>query len=148
MSAHTLGYFIRMTKHAIRYLVVMLLLLGARTVVAAESSGKADYLHYCARCHGNDGKGNGPDANEVAGYHALDLTNISNTHQGKFPRQDLYDIIDGGKRLPEHQDWNSPMPLWGMVFQLKGQEYSAESEANVKRRVSALVDYIESLPEK
>ncbi len=29
------------------------------------------------------------------------------------------------------------MPLWGMVFQLKGQEYSAESEANVKRRVQS-----------
>jgi mono/diheme cytochrome c family protein len=148
VSPHTLRYFIRMTKHAIRYLVVILLLLSVRTVFAAEASGKADYLHYCARCHGNDGKGNGPDANEVSGYHALDLTQISNTHQGTFPRQYLYDIIDGGKRLPEHHDWNSPMPLWGMVFQLKGQEYSAESEAKVKRRVSALVDYVESLQGK
>jgi len=148
VRAHTLGCFTWMTKHAIRYLVVMMLLVGTGNVFAAESSGKADYLHYCARCHGNDGRGNGPDANEAAGYHALDLTRISKTHQGKFPREDLYDIIDGGKRLPGHQDWNSPMPLWGMVFQLKGQEYRAESEANVKRRVSALVDYIESLQEK
>jgi len=137
-----------MTKDAIRSLAVILLLLGARSVLAAETSAKTDYLHYCARCHGNDGKGNGPDADETAGYHALDLTRISKNRNGEFPRQYVYDVVDGGKRVPEHQDWNSPMPLWGMVFQLKGQAYSAESESNVKRRVSALVDYIESLQEK
>ncbi|MGA7869604.1 MAG: hypothetical protein WCA22_01770 [Candidatus Binatus sp.] len=137
-----------MTKDAVRSLLVILLLLCARSVFAAESSARTDYLRDCARCHGNDGKGNGPDAGEVAGYHARDLTRISKNHNGEFPRQYVYDVIDGGKRLPEHQDWNSPMPLWGMVFQLKGQEYSTESEANVKCRVSALVDYIESLQEK
>ena len=141
-------FFTRMTKDAIRCLVVILLLLCTRNVFAAESSAKTDFLHYCARCHGNEGKGDGTDANEVAGYHALDFTRISKNHNGEFPRQYVYDIVDGGKRVPEHQDWNNPMPLWGMVFQLKGQEYSAESEANVKRRVSALVDYIESLQEK
>ncbi len=127
---------------------MILLLRCAPSAFAAGSSAKTDYLHYRARCHGSDGKGNGPDTDEVAGYQALDLTRISKKDSGEFPRQYLYDVIDGAKRVPEHQDWNSPMPLWGMVFQLKGHEYSADSEANVKRRVSALVDYIESLQEK
>jgi mono/diheme cytochrome c family protein len=137
-----------MTRDAITFLLALLLLLSARGIFAAESSGRADYLHYCARCHGEDGKGHGPDAKEGAGYQAADLTQMSNHNRGKFPSQHLYDVIDGGKRDPGHYDWNSPMPLWGMVFQLKGQQYSPESEANVRRRISALVDYIESTQEK
>ena len=40
------------------------------------------------------------------------------------------------------------MPLWGLVSQLRGKEYSDESEAAVKRRVNALLDYLESIEEK
>ena len=71
---------------------------------------------------------------------AKDLTHISRNHGGKFPRQEIYDIIDGGKRLPGHYDFDSPMPLWGLSFQLKGKEYSKESEAAVKRRIDSLLD--------
>ena len=97
---------------------------------------------------GRNAKGNGPDANEKAGYHPADLTNIARQHGGKFPRQAIYDIIDGGKRLPGHYNFNSPMPLWGLSFQLRGKEYSDESEAAVKRRINALLDYLESIQEK
>ncbi|HVN89233.1 MAG TPA: hypothetical protein VMT61_05425, partial [Candidatus Binataceae bacterium] len=69
-------------------------------------------------------------------------------HGGKFPRQEIYDIIDGGKRLPGHYNFNSPMPLWGLSFQLRGQEYSDESEASVKRRINALLDYLESIQQQ
>jgi hypothetical protein len=37
------------------------------------------------------------------------------------------------------------MPLWGLRFQLTGKEYSDESEAAVKRRLNALLDYPESI---
>jgi hypothetical protein len=40
------------------------------------------------------------------------------------------------------------MPLWGLSFQLKGKEYSEESEAAVKRKINALLDYLESIQEK
>jgi len=50
--------------------------------------------------------------------------------------------------LPEHYNFNSPMPLWGLSFQLRGKEYSRESEAAVKRRISALLDYLESIQDK
>jgi mono/diheme cytochrome c family protein len=120
----------------------------AGKVLAAVPSGAQEYKDNCARCHGTSAKGNGPDAGEKPGYRPADLTQISRHNGGKFPRQKIYDIIDGGKRMPGHYDFNSPMPLWGLSFQLGGKEYSAESEAMVKRRINALLDYLESIQEK
>jgi hypothetical protein len=42
----------------------------------------------------------------------------------------------------------SPMPLWGLGFQLRGKEYTEASEATVKRRINALLDYLESIQKK
>ena len=120
----------------------------AGKLFAAEPSGTREYNENCARCHGTDAKGNGPDANEKFGYHPADLTQIAKHHGEKFPRLEIYDVIDGGKRLPGHYDFNSPMPLWGLSFQLRGKEYSGQSEAAVKRRINALLDYLESIQEK
>ncbi len=126
--------------------ILFFLLVGK--VFGAEASGAREYKDNCARCHGTDAKGDGPDANEKPGYRPADLTQISRHYAKRFPRQDIYDIIDGGKRLPGHYNFNSPMPLWGLSFQLSGKEYSDESEAAVKRRINALLDYLESIQEK
>ncbi len=126
----------------------ILFLSLAGNLFAAEPSGATEYKDNCARCHGADAKGNGPDANDKPGYHPADLTQISKRHGEKFPRQEIYDVIDGGKRLPEHYNFNSPMPLWGLSFQLQGKEYSDESEADVRRRINLLLDYLESIQEK
>ena len=117
-------------------------------VCAAEPFGAQEYRDNCARCHGVDAKGNGPDANEKPGYRAADLTHVARRHGGQFPRETIYDVIDGGKRLPGHYNFNSPMPLWGLSFQLEGKEYTDQSEAAVKRRINALVAYLESIQEK
>jgi mono/diheme cytochrome c family protein len=126
----------------------VLFILVAGKAFAAEPSGAQEYKDNCARCHGADAKGNGPDANEKPGYRPADLTQITRRHGGKVPRQTIYDVIDGGKRSPGHFNFNSPMPLWGLSFQVEGKEYTQESEAAVKRRITALVDYLESIQEK
>jgi hypothetical protein len=36
----------------------------------------------------------------------------------------------------------------GLSFQLNGKEYSQESAAAVKRRIGAMLDYLESIQEK
>ncbi len=115
---------------------------------ASETTAARDYQECCARCHGGDGKGNGRDAGTIAGCHPTDLTRLSKSNRGTFPSREIYDVIDGAKRIPGHSDWNSPMPLWGMRFQVQGKEYGSESEAEVKRRISALAKYIESMQEK
>jgi mono/diheme cytochrome c family protein len=126
----------------------ILFFLSAGKVLAAEPSGAQEYKDNCARCHGSDAKGNGRDANDKPGYRPADLTQIAKQHGEKFPRQEIYDVLDGGKRLPGHYNFDSPMPLWGLSFQLRGKEYSDESEAAVERRINTLLDYLESIQEK
>jgi mono/diheme cytochrome c family protein len=46
-------------------------------VFAADPSGTREYQDNCARCHGTDAKGNGPDANEKPAYRPTDLTQIT-----------------------------------------------------------------------
>jgi mono/diheme cytochrome c family protein len=116
--------------------------------VFADPTGAQEYKDNCARCHGPEGKGNGPDANEKPGYRPADLTQISRRHGGKFPREKIYDVIDGGKRIPGHTNFNNPMPLWGLSFQLEGKEYSQESEAVVRHRINALLDYLQTIQQK
>jgi mono/diheme cytochrome c family protein len=129
------------------FAVALLFPFSGRNLFAADISGALEYQANCARCHGADTTGNGKEIRKP-GYRPKDLTHISKNHAGKFPRQEIYDIIDGGKRLPGHYNFNSPMPLWGLSFQLKGKEYSKESEAAVKRRIDALLDYLETIQKK
>lgn len=131
-------------RFAIIISVIMLFSISGK-VFGTEPSAVQEYKENCARCHGIDGKGEGPDANEKPGYRPADLTQIARHNGGKFPRRKIYDVIDGGNRLPGHYNFNSPMPLWGLGFQLTGREYSKESEAAVKRRINLLLDYLESI---
>lgn len=125
------------------FAVALLFPFSGSDLFAADISGALEYHENCARCHGADATGNAEKMHKP-GYYPKDLTHISRNHGGKFPRQEIYDIIDGGKRLPGHYDFDSPMPLWGLRFQVKGREYSKESEAAVKRRIDALLDYLET----
>jgi hypothetical protein len=56
----------------------------------------------------------------------------------------VYDAIGGRKRFSAH--FISDMPIWRLKYQ--DQNGSAESEDQVRRSISALVDYIESLQAK
>jgi mono/diheme cytochrome c family protein len=139
---------IEMPRGIVMILAGMLLMSAPKNVFATGPSGAQEYKDHCARCHGPDAKGNGPDANEKPDYRPADLTQIAKRHHGRFPREKIYDIIDGGKRLPGHYDFNSPMPLWGLNFQLAGKEYTEASEAAVRSRINALLDYLESIQER
>ncbi len=117
------------------------------TSAVAESTAEQDYKAHCARCHGADGKGRVAAMARVPGYMSVDLTQLSAHHGGKFPRQEVYDAIAGHRRFPAH--FVGDMPIWGLEFQEqeKGKGASA-SEADVRQRISALVDYVESLQQK
>jgi mono/diheme cytochrome c family protein len=106
--------------------------------------GKDDYLADCARCHGVDGKGRGQGMSAVPGYISVDLTQLSKKNDGQFPRQEVYDAIDGRKRFPAH--FIGDMPTWGLKY--NQAKLGPDNEKKLKRRISALVEYIESLQEK
>jgi mono/diheme cytochrome c family protein len=108
----------------------------------AEPSGQQDFMANCARCHGARGNGEGSEqVRRLPGYVSVDLTRLSERNGGSFPRQMVYDAIDGRKRFPAH--FRGDMPVWGLEFQPAKPD--AASEAQVRRRISALVVYIESL---
>ncbi len=135
----------RMTRYrAILFLVLMWLMpIG---IACADSPGKEAYLADCARCHGSDGKGNVAAMREVPGYKSVDLTQLSKENEGRFPRQKVYDTIEGRTRFPAH--FIGDMPTWGLRYSEDSEKLSPEAKARVKRRISALVDYIESIQEK
>jgi hypothetical protein len=127
---------------ALFFILLSSALLGGN--VNAQPAGKADYLADCARCHGVDGKGSVPGMSAVPGYISVDLTQLSRENDWQFPRQKVYDAIDGRKRFPAH--FVGDMPTWGLVYSQAG--LGPESEDRVKRRISALVDYVELIQEK
>ncbi|MGD0290970.1 MAG: c-type cytochrome [Candidatus Binataceae bacterium] len=110
----------------------------------AEPAGKQDYLTDCAHCHGVDGKGGVPEMRAVPGYQTMDLTQLSKSNAGQFPRQEVFDAIDGRKRLPAH--FIGDMPTWGLKYQQ--DRVSPESEEKIRQRISGLVEYVESIQAK
>ncbi len=128
--------------------VICMLVGPAFAQSSAPSPAKKDFVLHCADCHGIDGKGDGPAVQVIPGFKPGNLTRLSKEHGGQFPRQYVYDVIDGRKRLPGHYDAESDMPMWGLMFQPEGREFSQDAEAKVKARLSALVDYVEGIQQE
>jgi mono/diheme cytochrome c family protein len=137
-------------KHIAQWTTAVVMLVLATTTAprtAAAQSGKQDYNAYCADCHGSDGKGNGPTTQTVPMNPAPpDLTRLATNNGGKFPFNDVVDIIDGRKTVPSHE--RIQMPFLGTTLQEPGKEFTPESDAQVKRRIDAMARYVESLQQK
>ena len=133
-----------MTRYKVILFFVLICLMGIGNA-SADSSAKKAFLADCARCHGADGKGHVAAMRTVPGYKSVDLTRLTKENRGQFPRQKVYDTIDGRKRFPAH--FIGDMPTWGLKYREDDQKLGPEAEARIKRRISALVDYIESLQE-
>lgn len=124
---------------------VLALLFGVPLPAFSQDSAKRDYMIYCSNCHGVDGRGNGPAVKFLPGTGPPDLTTLTQRHHGQFPEEEVRNIIDGRKPLSGHNDLDTDMPFWGLIFQEKGKEFTPESEAEVTRRVNALVSYVRSI---
>jgi mono/diheme cytochrome c family protein len=121
---------------------VAALLLGAATVVLGATSARADpgtgellYLRYCAACHGESGRGDGP-AGAALCPKPSDLTRLDSDVG------DLMRHIDGRRTIRAHG--TAAMPVWGMVF-----EQSLITEPRRRRtalqQVEMLADYVRRL---
>jgi mono/diheme cytochrome c family protein len=105
-------------------------------------TAKTDFQNFCAQCHGVDGKG-GSNLGDIQGP---DLTHLSQKHGGNFPSQEVYEVIDGRKKLAGHERLLT-MPLWGEFLQPQGVPEDV-AEAKAKSRINALVHYIQTLQAK
>ena len=85
---------------AIMFLVLMWLMpIG---IACADSPAKEAYLADCARCHGADGKGYVAAMRAVPGFKYAISPSSRKENGGRFPRQKVYDAIEGRKRFPAH----------------------------------------------
>ena len=91
-------------------------------------------------------KGDGHGTIPVLMPNLPNLTLLSQQNGGQFPFRDVVDLIDGRKRIPQHERLD--MPFWGVTMQPPGAEFSPESDAAVKQRIEALAKYIETLQRK
>ena len=70
-----------------------------------------------------------------------DLTRLGRGREGGFPTDELRRVIDG-RQVPRGHG-GSQMPIWGIAFQVPGQD--ANQEREVRTRIDQLVDYLRSI---
>lgn len=113
---------------------------GALPLATESMYGPDLYRHYCATCHGRDGKGSGPVAAALKKA-PPDLTLLARSQNGIFAAREVEGIIRDGGAVAAHG--TTDMPVWGPIF------YALDpSDARVDARIHALVTYIASIQQK
>jgi mono/diheme cytochrome c family protein len=141
---------VRSTTVALTSLMVMLAIAAPAPVAGhaerarwqASAVDGSVYGAYCASCHGQYGRGNGPAAAALKRRPA-DLTRITKRNKGVFPAERVYQIIDGRHIVTAHGD--SQMPVWGDAF---SKAMVGSDEASIKAKIEALVRHLESIQER
>ena len=105
----------------------------------ASVSGAYAFRTYCASCHGTDGRGEGPLAENLR-FHPPDLTLVAKRHGGEFPTDKVIRIVDGRNPLKGHG--GPDMPIWGDAFRNAETGYDDES---ARAKIRGVVDYLKTL---
>jgi mono/diheme cytochrome c family protein len=109
--------------------------------------GKRDYETKCAVCHGKDGKGKGPYAEQLKGG-LPDLTTMAKRNGGIFPVTRTFETIEGAGKGHGTRD----MPVWGMDYTIQAAEAFPDMPLNqaafVRTRIMALLEYLNQIQEK
>jgi mono/diheme cytochrome c family protein len=111
---------------------------GEERRLISSLEGQALYHEYCAVCHGEQGKGDGPMARALKSPPA-DLTRIAIRNGGTFPLKKVERIISGDSPV-EAGHGTREMPVWGPIFSQIAWDVDL---GNI--RVANLAKYIESL---
>jgi len=106
----------------------------------SPASGKGMFNEYCAVCHGQDAKGDGPAATALK-RKPTDLTQLSVHNNGKFPDSRIARYIEGDDKVDAHG--SRDMPMWGDIFKSMNG-----SDEITRMRVSNLTAYIKGLQAK
>jgi mono/diheme cytochrome c family protein len=107
---------------------------GPIKAVPASSAAQM-FRTYCAVCHGQGGKGNGPAAASLTKVPA-DLTRISARNGGTFPAVRVKRYIEGLDEVAAHG--TREMPMWGDLFKSLNRD-------TVAIRVEGLTRYLKAM---
>lgn len=123
--------------------------LIANSSVRAEDEhlGITEYEIACMPCHGLEGRGDGPLAQNLKVTPA-DLTQIAKGNHGVFPASRMAEMIDGRAAVAGHL--RREMPVWGDRYRTttEPEESSAMVDQRARAQIDALVGYLESIQEK
>ena len=98
--------------------------------------GKEMFHEYCAVCHGDEAKGNGPAADALKKAPA-DLTQITRKNGGTFPKVQVMRTIEGVDTTAAHG--SRAMPIWGNIFR------NLENQETATLRINSLMEFLEKL---
>ncbi len=110
------------------------------------AAGRNDYRTLCRSCHGEDGRGGGPNAGSLS-HPPPDLTRIAARRGGVFPYDEIATWIDGRSAneaaLGVHFE-SRQMPVWGLRL---SEQYvpGGFTEARIRNRIDILVEYLDTL---
>ena len=92
-------------------------------------------------CHGVDGKGLGPYAEQLK-RKLPDLTLLARNNRGVLPASRIYDTIEGAGKGHGTRD----MPVWGIDYTIQAAAVLPELPYNqasyMRTRITALVEYL------
>ena len=126
----------------------------------ALGTGKSEFLSNCAECHGVDGRGSGPMSGKLK-IKPANLTILARRNNGMFAPGEIYRKIDGRYGIGLRP--GSAMPIWGCRQGAPPDRYGkmkkpkpldslldlpCDSEARIRARISAIVDYLGQIQEK
>jgi mono/diheme cytochrome c family protein len=105
------------------------------------TSGRQMFDAYCASCHGQGGKGNGPAAPALKNM-PTDLTQLAARNGGTYPASHVTLVIKGDTLTAAHG--SKEMPVWGPVF----LNLERDDPAMAQLRLRNLTKYIEGMQQK
>ena len=130
-----------MLSHSIRMAVVLSIALHGHIALAADDvgrSGKELYARYCASCHGQLGRGDGPVAKSLT-VEVPDLTRYAQRHGKFFDRNLVERVVDGRHVIGAHG--SRTMPIWGEDFS-RARTGDPDAERATRLAITRLADYV------
>lgn len=139
---------IRILRLAVFGLVAMIASVAQRTssaqfdaVTLDDYSGAEIFGRFCAACHGEGARGDGPVASSL-NVLVPDLTTIEMRY-GEFPATLIRDVIDG-RGIDMRAHGTRTMPVWGREFWVEeGGDVVAQTSA--RNAINKLVEYLRSI---
>ncbi|MGB3390416.1 MAG: cytochrome c [Pseudaminobacter sp.] len=129
-----------------KLLIASLLAVAFFDAASAQETGygEAEFRDSCAVCHGPEGEGDGPLADELQTRPA-DLTRLADKNGGEFPYYRVFAVIDGRYIVPGHGERD--MPVWGRQFLDDDVKVYGPNGGEIvtTERIHELASYVQSL---
>jgi mono/diheme cytochrome c family protein len=110
-------------------------------VTLDDYSGAELFGRFCAACHGERARGDGPVASSL-NVLVPDLTTIGRRY-GEFPAMLVRDVIDG-RGIDKRAHGTRTMPVWGYEFWVE-EGGDVVAQTSVRNAINKLVEYLRSI---